>query len=83
MEHKNLTPRTGAPVPDNQNIITAGKRGAALLQDACFLEKMAHFDRVVIPEKQMHAKGSGAYGTFTVTPETGQFSKMPLSFLPS
>jgi catalase len=51
MEHKNLTPRTGAPVPDNQNIITAGKRGAALLQDACFLEKMAHFDRVVIPPK--------------------------------
>jgi catalase len=64
--HK-LTTRTGTPVPDNQNIQTAGVRGAALLQDFWFLEKMAHFDREVIPERRMHAKGSGAFGTFTVT----------------
>jgi catalase len=61
---KKLTDRTGAPVVDNQNTMTAGKRGPALLQDVWFLEKLAHFDREVIPERRMHAKGSGAYGTF-------------------
>lgn len=64
---KKLTTATGTPVPDNQNIMTAGKRGPALLQDFWFLEKMAHFDREVIPERRMHAKGSGAYGEFVVT----------------
>ncbi|HEX4651327.1 MAG TPA: catalase, partial [Granulicella sp.] len=44
---KKLTTAFGAPVNDNQNIKTAGKRGPALLQDAWFLEKMAHFDREV------------------------------------
>ncbi|WP_137927613.1 catalase, partial [Cupriavidus sp. 2SB] len=62
-----LTTAFGAPVVDNQNIQTAGPRGPALLQDVWFLEKLAHFDREVIPERRMHAKGSGAYGTFTVT----------------
>jgi catalase len=47
--------------------MTAGARGPLLLQDVWFLEKLAHFDREVIPERRMHAKGSGAYGTFTVT----------------
>ena len=45
----------------------AGKRGPALLENAWFIEKMAHFDREVIPERRMHAKGAGAFGTFTVT----------------
>ena len=62
---KKLTTRTGAPVVDNQNIMTAGPRGPALLQDVWFLEKLAHFDREVIPERRMYTKGSGAYGTFT------------------
>ena len=62
---KRLTTNAGAPVADNQNIMTAGKHGPALLQDVWFLEKLAHFDREVIPERRMHAKGSGAYGTFT------------------
>ncbi len=62
-----LTTNGGAPVPDNQNVMTAGKRGPMLMQDVWYLEKMAHFDREVIPERRMHAKGSGAYGTFTVT----------------
>lgn len=66
-EHNKLTTAAGAPVPDNQNSQTAGPRGPMLLQDAWFLEKMAHFDREVIPERRMHAKGSGAFGTFTVT----------------
>jgi catalase len=64
---KKLTTAFGAPVVDNQNIQTAGPRGPALLQDVWFLEKMAHFDREVIPERRMHAKGAGAHGTFTVT----------------
>ena len=62
-----MTHATGAPVADNQNIQTAGPRGPALLQDIWLIEKLAHFDREVIPERRMHAKGSGAYGTFTVT----------------
>ena len=64
---KKLTNATGAPVADNLNIQTAGTRGPALLQDIWLLEKLAHFDRELIPERRMHAKGAGAYGTFTVT----------------
>ena len=74
-EQKKLTTATGTPVPDNQNIQTAGVRGPALLQDFWFLEKMAHFDREVIPERRMHAKGSGAHGTFTVTHDITNYSK--------
>ena len=64
---KKLTTAFGAPVDDNQNIKTAGKRGPALLENAWLIEKMAHFDREVIPERRMHAKGAGAFGSFTVT----------------
>ena len=64
---KKLTTNAGCPVVDNQNVMTAGPRGPQLLQDVWYLEKLAHFDREVIPERRMHAKGSGAYGTFTVT----------------
>lgn len=73
--NKKLTTTTGNPVPDNQNIQTAGLRGPALLQDFWFLEKMAHFDREVIPERRMHAKGSGAFGTFTVTHDITRYTK--------
>ncbi|NLE80476.1 MAG: catalase [Rhodococcus sp.] len=69
-----LTTAVGAPVPDNQNVVTAGPRGPQLLQDVWFLEKLAHFDREVIPERRMHAKGSGAYGTFTVTNDISQYT---------
>jgi catalase len=72
---KKLTTVTGAPVPDNQNAMTAGPRGPMLLQDVWFLEKLAHFDREVIPERRMHAKGSGAYGTFTVTHDITKYTK--------
>ncbi len=60
---KELTTAAGAPVADNQNVQTAGPRGPMLLQDVWFLEKLAHFDREVIPERRVHAKGSGAFGT--------------------
>jgi catalase len=62
-------------VVDNQNVVTAGKRGPMLLQDVWFLEKLALFDREVIPERRMHAKGSGAFGTFTVTHDITQYTK--------
>jgi len=72
---KKLTTAAGAPVVDNQNIMTAGPRGPILLQDTWYLEKLAHFDREVIPERRMHAKGSGAYGTFTVTHDVIRYTK--------
>ena len=72
---KKLTTNAGAPVADNQNVMTAGPRGPALLQDVWFLEKLAHFDREVIPERRMHAKGSGAYGAFTVTHDITRYTK--------
>ncbi|MCE5217655.1 catalase [bacterium] len=72
---KKLTTNAGAPVPDNQNLMTAGPRGPGLLQDTWFLEKLAHFDREVIPERRMHAKGSGAYGVFTVTHDITRYTK--------
>jgi len=72
---KKLTTNFGAPVPDNQNVMTAGPRGPQLLQDVWFLEKLANFDREVIPERRMHAKGSGAFGTFTVTNDITGYTK--------
>jgi catalase len=72
---KKLTTVTGAPVVDNQNVVTAGPRGPMLLQDVWYLEKLAHFDREVIPERRMHAKGSGAFGTFTVTHDITKYTK--------
>jgi len=74
-EKKKLTNNGGTPVSDNQNVLTAGPRGPMLIQDVWLLEKLAHFDREVIPERRMHAKGSGAYGTFTVTQDITQYSK--------
>ncbi|WP_318614427.1 catalase [Sporosarcina sp. YIM B06819] len=70
-----LTTAAGAPVVDNQNSMTAGPRGPILLQDVWLLEKLAHFDREVIPERRMHAKGSAAYGSFTVTHDISQYTK--------
>ncbi len=70
-----LTTVAGAPVVDNQNSMTAGRRGPMLLQDVWYLEKLAHFDREVIPERRMHAKGSGAFGTFTVTHDITKYTK--------
>ncbi|WP_269499869.1 catalase [Castellaniella sp. S9] len=72
---KKLTTAAGAPVADNQNIMTAGPCGPALLQDVWLIEKLAHFDREVIPERRMHAKGAGAYGTFTVTRDMTRYTR--------
>ena len=70
-----LTTASGAPVVDNQNTQPAGPRGPVLLQDIWFLEKLAHFDREVIPERRMHAKGSAAYGAFTVTHDITRYTR--------
>src|SRR5690625_2584259 len=78
MDKKKLTTAGGAPVVDNQDVLTAGPRGPQLLQDVWFLEKMAHFDREVIPERRMHAKGSGAYGRFTVTHDIRRYTRASL-----
>lgn len=74
-EKKKLTSVSGRPIAENQNVETAGKHGPMLLQDFWYLEKLAHFDREVIPERRMHAKGSGAFGTFTVTHDITQYTK--------
>ncbi|MDB5964508.1 MAG: catalase [Polaromonas sp.] len=73
-----LTTAAGAPVVDNQNTQTAGPRGPVLLQDVWHLEKLAHFAREVIPERRMHAKGSAAYGTFTVTHDITRYTRAKL-----
>jgi catalase len=70
-----LTTDFGAPVADNQNSMTAGKRGPVLAQDVWLNEKLANFVREVIPERRMHAKGSGAFGTFTVTNDVSQYTR--------
>lgn len=72
---KKLTTNGGAPVAHNNHSLTAGPRGPMLLQDVWFLEKLASFDREVIPERRMHAKGSGAFGTFTVTHDISRYSR--------
>ena len=75
MDKKRLTSENGKPIADNQNIQTADVRGPAMLQDVWYLEKLAHFDREVIPERRMHAKGSGAFGTFTVTHDITKYTR--------
>ncbi|MDE0310871.1 MAG: catalase, partial [Caldilineaceae bacterium] len=74
-ERKQLTTAHGAPVGDNQNSLTAGPRGPLLMQDYQLLEKMATFNRERVPERVVHAKGSGAYGTFTVTNDVTRYTK--------
>ena len=66
MNDKTLTTAGGHPVSENQHILTAGERGPALLQDFNLIEKLAHFNREKVPERIVHANGSGAYGTFKI-----------------
>lgn len=75
MKKNRLTSENGRPVADNQNVQTAGPRGPLLVQDPWLIEKLAHFDREVIPERRMHAKGSGAFGVFTVTGDITRYTK--------
>ena len=72
---KKLTNEVGAPVSDNEHSLTAGPRGPMMVQDVWHIEKIAHFNREVIPERRMHAKGSGAFGTFTVNHDVSEYTK--------
>ena len=73
-EQDYLTHNSGIPVAENQNSRTAGPHGPILLEDSWLIEKLANFNREVIPERRMHAKGAGAYGTFTVTNDITQYT---------
>ncbi len=77
-QKKKLTTASGIPYTDNENSMTAGPRGPVLLQDFILHEKMAHFNRERIPERVVHAKGSGAYGTFTVTQDLTRYTRAKL-----
>ena len=72
---KKLTTTAGAPVADNQNSQTAGPRGPVLLQDYQLVEKLAHQNRERIPERVVHAKGWGAYGTLTITNDISKVTR--------
>jgi len=73
-----LTTTAGAPVADNQNSLTAGARGPVLLQDYRLIEKLAHQNRERIPERVVHAKGSGAYGTLSITGDITRYTRAKL-----
>lgn len=75
---RKLTTEAGAPVADNQNSKTAGKRGPVLMEDFQTMQKLAHFDRERIPERVVHAKGAGAFGYFEVTDDVSQWTKANL-----
>ena len=70
-----LTTAAGIPVGDNQNSLTAGPRGPLLVQDWQLFEKHAHFNRERIPERVVHAKGSGAYGTLRITGDISRYTR--------
>jgi catalase len=73
--HNKLTTASGRPFVENENSQSIGPRGPLLLQDYILHEKMAHFNRERIPERVVHAKGSGAFGTFTVTHDITKYTK--------
>src|SRR5277367_3032894 len=70
-----MTTSSGAPVADNQNSLTAGPLGPVLMQDFHLLEKLAHQNRERIPERTVHAKGSAAYGTLTITNDISKYTR--------
>lgn len=73
-----MTNAAGNPVADNQNSLTAGPRGPVLMSDHHLVERMAHFNRERVPERVVHAKGAGAYGTLTITHDLSAFSRAKL-----
>ncbi len=78
MGNKKLTTASGRPYTEFDNSQTVGPRGPILLQDYFLHEDMAHFNRERIPERVVHAKGTGAFGTFTVTHDITPFTKAQL-----
>lgn len=78
MTKKKLTTASGRPISEFENTMSVGNRGPLLLQDYLLHEDMAHFNRERIPERVVHAKGTGAFGTFTVTNDITQYTKAKL-----
>ena len=78
MAKKFITTANGVPVADNQNSITAGERGPIVFEDFHLFEKLAHFNRERIPERVVHAKGSGAFGELTITKDISKYTKAKL-----
>jgi catalase len=78
MAKKKLTTAAGRPYVENEDSMTAGPRGPVLLQDYYLHEKLAHFNRERIPERVVHAKGTGVYGKFTVTKDITKFTRAKL-----
>lgn len=74
-KHNKLTTASGRPYVENENSKTVGPRGPILIEDYILHEKMAHFNRERIPERVVHAKGSGAFGTFTVTNDITKYTR--------
>ncbi len=72
---KNITTTAGEPLGSHQDALTAGERGPLLMQDYALIEKLAHQNRERIPERTMHAKGSGAHGTLTITHDITKYTK--------
>ncbi|MCX2452030.1 catalase [Pedobacter sp. PLR] len=72
---RKLTTASGRPYAEHENTQSVGSRGPLLLQDFILHEKMAHFNRERIPERVVHAKGTGAYGTFKVTHDITPYTK--------
>ncbi len=70
-----LTTSAGTPVQNNSDALTAGTNGGNMLADIWLMEKLAHFNRELVPERRMHAKGSGAFGTFTVTKDISKYTR--------
>ena len=72
------TTDTGAPAPSDRNSLTIGPDGPILLHDVHFLNQMAHFNRERVPERNVHAKGSGAFGVFEATEDVSAYTKAAL-----
>jgi len=77
-DKKKLTTASGKPYFENEDSMSVGPRGPVLLQDFYLHEKLAHFNRERIPERVVHAKGSGAFGKFTVTSDISKYTKAEL-----
>lgn len=78
MDEKKLSKATGRPIFENEDSMTAGPRGPVLLQDHILHEKLAHFNRERIPERVVHAKGTGAYGKLTITHDISRYTRAQL-----
>lgn len=75
MSSKTMTTSAGAPVADDNNSISAGTRGPLTFDNVQLFEKLAHFSRERIPERVVHARGSGAYGTFTLDESLSEYTR--------